>query len=138
VLRDGGKYIAVVWDELDRNPASRIANDAVAALYPDDPPSFLARTPFGYANPEWIERDLRAAGFERIGIDTVALKSQAVSARDAAMGVVAGCPLRNEIEERNPEGMQQAVDAVADALQQIERNGILESCLSAHVVTATK
>src|SRR3982751_5886249 len=76
VLRDGGKYLAVIWDRLDRNPASQIASDAVAALFPDDPPSFLVRTPFGYANPEWIERDLRAAGFDRIEIDTVALKSQ--------------------------------------------------------------
>ena len=49
VLRDGGTYIAVIWDRLDRNLASQIANDAVAALFPDDPPSFLARAPFGYA-----------------------------------------------------------------------------------------
>ena len=138
VLRDGGTYIAVIWDRLDRNPASQIANDAVAALYPDDPPSFLTRTPFGYAKPEWIERDLRAAGFERIEIDTVALNSQPVSARDAAMGLVAGCPLRSEIEERNPQGLQAAVDAATDALQRIEREGTLDSRLSAHVATAIK
>jgi len=138
VLRDGGTYIAVIWDRLDRNPASKIVHDAVAALYPDDPPSFLARTPFGYADPEWIERDLRSADFDRIQIDTVALKSQPVSAHDAAMGLVAGCPLRSEIEERNPQGLQAAVDAAADALQQIERHGVLDSRLSAHVVTATK
>lgn len=138
VLRDGGMYIVVVWDELDRNPASRIANDAVAALYPDDPPSFLSRTPFGYAKPTWIERDLGAAGFERIDIETVVLKSQPISARDAAMGLVAGCPLRSEIEERNSPGLQQAVDAAANALQRIERSGVLDSHLSAHVVTAIK
>src|SRR5437016_1429491 len=61
VLREGGKYIAVIWDRLDRNPASQIVNDAVASLYPDGPPSFLSRTPFGYANLEWMKRDLRAA-----------------------------------------------------------------------------
>jgi hypothetical protein len=54
------------------------------------------------------------------------------------MGLVAGCPLRSEIEERNPQGLQAAVDAAAEALQQIERDGILDSRLSAHVVTATK
>jgi SAM-dependent methyltransferase len=138
VLRVGGQYLAVIWDRLDANPASEIVNDAVARLYPDDPPAFLARTPFGYADKQWIDRDLRAAGFDRIEIDTVALASQPVSARDAAMGLVAGCPLSSEIEERDPQGLQEAVDAAADALRQIERDGILDSRLSAHVVTATK
>src|SRR6478672_959396 len=32
VLRDGGHYVAVIWDRLDRNPASQIAHDAVAEM----------------------------------------------------------------------------------------------------------
>ena len=32
VLRHGGQYIAVIWDRLENNPASKIAHDAVAAL----------------------------------------------------------------------------------------------------------
>jgi SAM-dependent methyltransferase len=138
VLRDGGAYLAVIWDRLDRNPASQIANDAVASLYPDNPPSFIARTPFGYADPLWIERDLRAAGFSDITIDTVPLASRPVSARDAATGLVAGCPLRSEIEERDPEGLEAAVEAVAQALQELNGEEGLDSRLSAHFVTAVK
>lgn len=138
VLRDGGRYIAVIWDRLDRNPASQIAHDAVASLYPDDPPSFLARTPFGYADPQWIERDLRSAGFERIEIDTVALESRPVSPRDAATGLVAGCPLAGEVEERDPDGLDAAVGAAAEALRELEVDGRLDSRLSAHIATATR
>ena len=138
VLRDGGAYIIAIWDRLEQNPASEIVSDAVAALYPDDPPSFLARTPFGYANRESIERDLRLAGFERVDIDTVQLVSQPMSARDAAVGLVAGCPLASEVQERNRDGVRAAVDAAAEALKAIERDGALDSHLSAHIATAFK
>lgn len=138
VLVEGGTYLAVIWDRLDRNPASQLVSDAVAALYPDDPPSFLVRTPFGYADPQLIERDIRSAGFERVAIDTVELESRPVSALDAAMGLVTGCPLRSEIEERDPDGLDAAVAAATHALRSIERDGRLDSRLSAHIVTAVK
>jgi ubiquinone/menaquinone biosynthesis C-methylase UbiE len=138
VLRDGGAYITAIWDTIDRNPASEIASDAVAALYPDDPPSFLRRTPFGYSNRESIERDLRLAGFERVEIDTVELVSKPTSAQDAAVGLVAGCPLASEVQERNRDGVRAAVDAAADALTVIEQDGALNSHLSAHIATAFK
>jgi ubiquinone/menaquinone biosynthesis C-methylase UbiE len=138
VLRNGGRYVAVIWDRLDRNPASQIVHDAVADLYPDDPPSFLARTPFGYADPQAIERDFRSAGFERIEVDTVQLNSRPVSAADAATGLVAGCPLRSEVEERDPDGLDAAIAAAAHALRRLEVAGHLDSRMSAHVVTATK
>ena len=137
VLRGGGTYIAAIWDRLDANPASEAVNDAVAQLYPHDPPSFLARTPFGYADPEWIERDLRAAGFDHIRIDTVRLRGQSLPAHVAAQGLVAGCPLAAEVQERNPDGLQAAVDASTRALQPLEKAGRLD-CLSAHIVTAIK
>ena len=138
VLRDGGHYVAVIWDRLDRNPASRIAHEAVADLYPDDPPSFLARTPFGYTDVATIERDMRLAGFETVDTQTVQLPSKPVSANDAATGLVAGCPLRGEVEARDSEGLDPAIIATAHALRNLERDGHLESRLSAHIVTATK
>jgi ubiquinone/menaquinone biosynthesis C-methylase UbiE len=138
VLRDGGAYLAVIWDRLDRNPASQVAHDAVAALYPEDPPSFLARTPFGYADPQGIERDLRAAGFDDVTIETVELESRPVSAKDAATGLVAGCPLAAEVQERDPEGLDVAVDAAAESLRPFERGGALDSRISAHIAVATR
>jgi SAM-dependent methyltransferase len=138
VLRDGGRYLLVVWDALDRNPVSRIVHDAVAALFPEDPPGFFARTPFGYAEPDVIEHDLLAAGFKDLELETVPLQSLPTSAIEAATGLVAGSPLRAEVEERDAAGLERVIAAAAKSLMQLERDGALESGLSAHVVTATQ
>ena len=138
ILREGGHYIAVIWDRLDRNPVSQIVHDTVTDLYPEDPPSFFARTPHGYADPLQIERDMRAAGFGNVEIETVELESRPVSAADAATGLVGGSPLRNEIEERDPDGVDSAIIATTHALNRLDVNGRLDSRLSAHIVTATK
>lgn len=138
VLRDGGRYILVIWDRLDRNPASQIIHDAVAALFPEDPPGFLARTPFGYADPAAIEHDLLAAGFTDIEFETVAASSQKCSPNDAALGLTAGSPLRAEIEQHGPEALDRAREAAERALAQLDGPSGFESSLSAHVVTAIK
>jgi ubiquinone/menaquinone biosynthesis C-methylase UbiE len=137
VLGRGGHYIVAIWDRIDKNPASEAASDAVAALYPTDPPTFLRRTPFGYANPHRIEHDIRAGGFADVRIETVQLDGARVPPRDAATGLVAGCPLAAEVQERNPDGLEAAVEAAAEALKPLEQDGGLTR-LSAHIVVATK
>ena len=137
VLPEGGRYVAVIWDAIERNPVSKIAMDAVAALFPEDPPSFFYRTPHGYADPAQIERDLRAAGFGRIEIETVETASRPINARDAAIGICQGTPLRNEIEARDPGRLHAATESAAEALAGLEQDGFLDSRLSAHIAIAT-
>ena len=137
VLRTGGHYVTAVWDRIENNPASKVASDAVAALYPGDPPMFLRRTPFGYADPKVIESDLRAAGFEDLEVERVECEGARLSALDAATGLVAGCPLAAEVQQRDPDGLQAAIEAAAEALAPLEGDGTI-SRLSAFVVTATK
>ena len=138
VLRDDGKYLMVVWDSIDNNPASKIAMDAVAALFSDDPPSFFYRAPHGYSQVPRIRADLVAAGFENIELETIELRSRPTSAAEAAIGICQGSPLRHEIEERDPRKLESATRAATEALRQIERDGVLDSRLTAHLVTATK
>ena len=138
VLRDGGAYIAVIWDSMEKNPGSRAMSDAVAALFPGDPPRFLDRTPFGYADLAQIERDLRAAGFTSIAVETVECRSRLPSAHDAATGMCCGSPLRSEIEERDPNMLDRAVDAAAAALAPWEGPDGLDVPMSAHIVTALR
>lgn len=134
VLREGGSYLLVVWNSLAHNPASRIVHETVAALFPADPPNFLARTPFGYADRAAIEADLRAAGFIQIAFETVDLDSSPfATAADAAAGLVRGCPLKGEIEERDPALLAVAETAAREALSRD-----FPRRLSAHVVTATR
>ncbi len=138
VLGDGGRYMLVIWDGMERNPGSREMSNAVAALFPDNPPRFLDRTPFGYADPADIERDLLEAGFRDIELETVDCRSRLASARDAATGMCLGSPLRSEIEERDPAMLDKAVDAAAAALAKWEGPDGLDTPMSAHLVTAIR
>ena len=136
VLVPGGLFVFNVWDRLANNEVSLIVTRALAALYPQDPPRFFERTPFGYFDAAAIRAELEAAGFQRIEIDTVELVSQAVSAEHVAIGMCQGTPLRGEIESRNPEGLAAATAAVASALEARFGAGPFENRMSALVVTA--
>src|SRR5687768_6167617 len=81
VLRSNGHYLLVSFDRLELNPVPNAAGNAVAALFPDDPPAYMERGPFSYADPALIKRDLLAGGFSRIHLETVTLTTR-VSASD--------------------------------------------------------
>lgn len=138
VLRDGGHYLLAIWDTVERNLATRIAGAAVAELFPDEPAAFYERIPFRYHDRQQIEADLRAAGFAEVRIDTVTLVSRAASARDAAIGLTQGTPMRSEIEKRGPEALAAATDAAEAALSQFEGPNGFEAPMAAHIVTATR
>ena len=131
VLRPGGRFLFSVWDSLEHNPVSALLGDTVAAMFPDDPPGFYRRVPFGYHDKGRIEADLRAAGFAEIAIETVGLLSR-VDARAAAVGLCQGSPMGSEIEARG--GDPEAVAALAaEALASVDGR---EMPMSAHVVSA--
>lgn len=134
VLRDGGTYMAIIWDSLDRNPVSRAIDLAMREAFPDNPPRFLERAPFGYSDRAQIERDMRAGGFTEVEIEAVELTSR-VSARDAALGMCAGSPMTAEIAERGEGALDRAVQATERALQQFDGKNMPMSAL---FVSATK
>lgn len=134
VLRDGGRYMAVIWDSLDKSPPAVVIAEAVAARFPDDPPSFLSRVPWGYSDKARIEADMRAAGFSDIAIDTVEVAGT-LNARGAATGLCQGSPLRAEIEARDASRLDEVTDAAIAALEPYDGK---PTSLSAHIVTATK
>jgi ubiquinone/menaquinone biosynthesis C-methylase UbiE len=134
VLGSGGRYLLVTFDRLEHNPVPKAAEDAVAELFPEDPPDYMERGPFSYADPTVIEKDLRSAGFTEIHVETITSSSR-VDARDAAHGLVLGSPFRAEIERRDSSGLDRALDAVTEALQSLDGKDAL---ISAHLVTATK
>ena len=136
VLRPGGRFLFNVWDRLDLNPASLAVSGAVASLFPDDPPGFLARTPFGYHDTGRIEADLRAAGFGDIGFETVARRSRTGAPREAAVGLCGGSPLRAEIEARDVSRLVEADEAAAAALESFAGPDGIDAPMSAHVFTA--
>lgn len=138
VLRDGGKYLLVIWDKVDRNLATKVAGPAVAELFPDDTAAFYERIPFRYHDRAVIEDDLRNAGFVDIAFDTVELRSRAATARDAAIALTQGTPMRSDIEKRGPDALANATEAAAQALRIFEGKDGFDAPMSAHLVTATK
>ena len=136
VLKPGGRYLYSVCDRIEENEFGQIVTDAVAALFPDNPPRFLARTPHGYHDIAVIKNELRAAGFSHITIETIARRSPAPSPQDAALGLCQGTPLRSEIEARAAERLEAATDAAAAALAARFGTRAIDGKLQAHIVTA--
>ncbi|HEX8062812.1 MAG TPA: class I SAM-dependent methyltransferase [Allosphingosinicella sp.] len=134
MLRPGGAFLFNVWDRLEANPASAAVSDAVAALFPGDPPSFFRRVPFGYHDKDAVESDLRAAGFAAVEAQTVAKRSRG-SARDIAPGLCQGSPLRAEIEARDPARLDEATEAALAALVRLHGDPV-DAAMSAHILTA--
>ena len=64
VLKPGGRFVFNVWDRLERNVLSQAVHEAVAEVFPHDPPRFL-EVPFSWHDLSRIVRDLQAAGFGR-------------------------------------------------------------------------
>lgn len=138
VLRSGGHYLVVTFDALERNPVAKIVGEAVGVLYPDDPPRYMEEGPFCYTDPLQIQDDLLAAGFAKIEVRTVTARSRAVSAHEAAFGICQGGPFRAEIEKRDPQGLERATDAAAEALRKFEGREGLQAPMSAHIAIASK
>ena len=138
VLRNGGRYLIAAWDRIEKNGLSHLALQAMERLYPDNPPQFMQRGPFSYYDPEWIERDLRAAGFEDIQIETVQDVSRSPSAADAARGLVYGSPMGVELEDYGPEALDLVFEELSGSASLYEGQDGFEAPMSAHIVTATK
>jgi len=137
VLRPGGHFIFNSWGPLEENDFSQVAVETLIKLYPEDPPLFLARTPFGYAETTQIQADLAAAGFEDVRIENVKLQSHADTADDFAFGQTYGSPLRLEVEARGELPLQLVRTAIADALAARFGLGQISGRMMALVAQAT-
>lgn len=138
VLRPGGLYVLGVWDDLNSNPAAEAAHLALGAAFPDDPPLFFARTPYGHHDTRRLREALAAGGFADVAIDTVTLDAGRLTAEDLALGFCQGTPLRHEIEQRAPERLAEVTRAVAQALRERFGGGPIESTIQAHVIVARR
>lgn len=139
VLRPGGVFLFNVWDRIEDNEFAMIATQALASVFPDEPPRFMARVPHGYNDSGAIRRDLAAGGFTREpDIETVTARSRCASARIAAMAYCQGTPLRAEIEARGASGLAAVTDEVEAALVRRFGPGAADGKIQAHVVTAIR
>ena len=138
VLKPGGHFVFSVWDCIEENAFADEVTNAVAAVFPNDPPRFLARTPHGYHDVALIREEVSRAGFAEIRIETRTETSHALSARDAATAYCQGTPLRNEIEARDASLLELATDRAAEAIATRHGTGPVAGKIQAHVIAAVK
>jgi len=137
VLRPAGTFLFNIWNGIEDNEFADVITDAVSALHPGNPPVFLTRTPHGHGCPTEIEDDLRAAGFKTCILSQRDDISAAAAPHLPAIAYCQGTPLRNEIEAREPGGLERATAAATEALRVRYGDGPIEGRISAVVVTAS-
>ncbi|PYG61709.1 class I SAM-dependent methyltransferase [Rhizobium sp. UGM030330-04] len=136
VLKPGGHYLFNVWDRIEENHFADDVTNALARLFPDDPPRFMARTPHGYHDTALIRRELEKAGFSRVSIETMPAQSHAPSPRIPAVAYCQGTVLRTEIEARAPGTLDAVTDYAASAIEARHGSGEIAAKIQAHVILA--
>ena len=135
VLKPGGLFLFNAWDRIEDNEFADVVTAALAGVFPQDPPRFMARTPHGYHDRRVIEQDLARGGFTSPArIDTVAERSRASSPQIPAMAYCQGSPLRSEIEARGASRLAEATDIAAAAIAQRFGRGDVDGKIQAHIV----
>jgi len=139
VLRPGGVFLFNAWDRIEDNELADAATAALATVFPDDPPRFMARTPHGYHDVALIAADLARGGFDATPeIVTLAARSLAASARIAAIAYCQGTPLRGEIEARDATRLGEATDVTQRLMEQRFGTGAIDTKIQAHVVAVQR
>ena len=135
MLRRGGVFVFNVWDRIEANEFAAVVTDALAGVFPADPPRFMARVPHGYHEAATIRRDIAAGGFSaEPAITTVAARSKAASAHIPAVAYCQGTPLRSEIEARDASKLAAATNAAEAALVAKFGQAAVDGALQAKVV----
>jgi ubiquinone/menaquinone biosynthesis C-methylase UbiE len=136
VLKPGGYFLFNVWDRIEANVFADDVTSALAEIFPNDPPRFLARTPHGYHDTALIRAELEDAGFSDVIIETRAEQSRASSPRQVAIAYCQGTPLRNEIEARGAGKLEAATDHATSAIADKHGSGEVAAKIQAHVIAA--
>jgi ubiquinone/menaquinone biosynthesis C-methylase UbiE len=137
VLRPGGRFLFSVWDSIEDNEIPHCIAESVKAMFPTDPPNFLARTPYGYHDEAAIRDALRQAGFGQVDVETVEKTSRAPSSLEPAMGLCQGSPLRSEIEARDAGRLEEVTTNAAEAVASRYGRGEVAGRMQALVITAS-
>ena len=136
VLKRGGHFLFSVWDRIEENVFADDVTNALADIFPNDPPRFLARTPHGYHDTALIRSELKDAGFSQVAIETRAEQSRASSPRLPAVAYCQGTPLRNEIEARDAGRLEAATDYAASVIADRHGGGEVAAKIQAHIIAA--
>ena len=134
VLRPGGAFLFNTWGPVADNTFAAALTDALDAVFPDDPPTFVAAVPHGYHDHRTVMGDVRAAGFAHGQFASLTFSSPAALARDVATGFCLGSPLRAALAERGD--VDELTGRVAAVMERSLGSAPVVGALNAGVVEA--
>jgi SAM-dependent methyltransferase len=135
VLAPDGTFLFNAWSTLATHEFEVAFMAALERIVPADPPTFLARTPHGYADPDRIVADLQAGGLRCREMHAVTLQCRVESVAGLATGYCTGTPVRAEIVDRGD--LTTTTAAVVRELEAQLGSGSITMGMTAHVVEAT-
>jgi ubiquinone/menaquinone biosynthesis C-methylase UbiE len=139
VLRPGGTFLFNVWDRIEENEFADVVTQALAEMFPQDPPRFLVHPPHGYHDVQTIAADLASAGFNQQPLmRIIAMRSRADSPRVPAIAYCQGTPLRNEIEARDTSRLAEATDLATQAIAERFGSAEVDGKIQAHVIAVSR
>jgi len=138
VLKPGGRLLFNVWDKISENDFAHTIAQALAEMFPHDPPRFMQRTPHGYHDGKQIRAELAEAGFSDVTIDAVDARSKATSPRDPAVAYCQGTPWRNEIEARDASRLEEVTDYATEAMAKKYGRGAVDGRIRAFVISTAR
>ncbi|KAA9156368.1 class I SAM-dependent methyltransferase [Amycolatopsis acidicola] len=136
VLAPGGHLLFNTWGEVGEHGFARPLANALADVFPENPPQFVTAIPHGYHDPGAVRADLRAGGLGAVSAETVTLEGRADSAAAIATGFCTGTPLRAEIEARAEPA--ESVAAVAEHMTAELGEGPVTARMTAHVFQVSR
>jgi len=134
VLTPDGAFVFNAWSTLTTHEFEAAFMATLERIFPTDPPTFLARTPHGYADPDRIVADLQAGGLRCTDLHTVTLQGRADSVAGLATGYCTGTPVRAEILDRGD--LETTTATVVRELEAQLGTGPITVRMAAHVVEA--
>ena len=138
-LRPGGHFIFNVWDRIEENEFADTVTQAHAALFPEDPPWFLARVPHGYHDVAVVVAELGRGGFTRQPTFTrLAARSRAASPAAPAIAYCHGTPLRSELDARGTSCLDDGTAAATSAISERFGAGAVDGKIQAHIIVVER
>ena len=138
VLRPGGHFIFNVWDRIEENEFADTVTRALATLFPEDPPRFMARVPHGYHDVAVVAADLACGGFTSPAFSSLTARSRATSPSIPPIAYCQATPLRSELETRGSSCLDDATAAATAAITSRFGPGAVDGKIQAYIIIAAR
>ena len=128
VLAPGGRLVFNTWERIEENEFPDVVMQALAEVFPHDPPRFMARTPHGYHDPDLI-RSANAAGANADAGDLTLVAREAIlQSPDSVVKARAELGVAGEIVRAAPEtNLAEELGRLAAEIPSEER-ALLDPC----------